>query len=217
MNHARQEILDRIGVALSDVSDEDAQDIEVDYEYRRRPSRPLDAVSLTELFAERVRDYGAGVVHCRADEVAESVDAACRKRALRQLLYPPGLPAQWLPRDVEIVPDSGQTVTELERIGAALTGCAAAISETGTLLLDGGARCGRRAVTLVPDHHICVVQTEQIVAAVPEALNSVVPAAIGERRPVTLISGPSASSDIELTRVEGVHGPRDLLVIIAEG
>jgi len=104
---------------------------------------------------------------------------------------------------------------ELDRIDAALTGCAAAVAQTGTLVLDGRGASGRRAITLVPDHHICIVREEQIVGLVPEAIERVAGAVREHRAPITLVSGPSATSDIELTRVEGVHGPRNLIVLIA--
>ena len=105
---------------------------------------------------------------------------------------------------------------DLEEFDAALTGCALAIAETGTIVLDGGPASGRRALTLVPDHHLCVVRADQIVATVPQAIVALEKAA-GEGRPITFVSGPSATSDIELERVEGVHGPRKLDVFVVKG
>jgi L-lactate dehydrogenase complex protein LldG len=128
---------------------------------------------------------------------------------------PAGVPAPWRPRDVELVEDAELSAAQLDAVDGAVTGCAAAIAETGTLVLDGSPICGRRVLTLVPDHHICVVLAGQIVELVPEAIAAVAPAVRDGRRPITLVSGPSASSDIELSRLEGVHGPRHLLVLIA--
>jgi L-lactate dehydrogenase complex protein LldG len=105
---------------------------------------------------------------------------------------------------------------ELDAVDGVLTGAAAAIAETGTIVLDGGPYCGRRALTLVPDLHICVIAADQVVADVPDGLGAVA-AAVREGRPITLISGPSATSDIELRRVEGVHGPRRLAVVLVVG
>ena len=103
----------------------------------------------------------------------------------------------------------------LDGFDGVLTGCALAIAETGTIVLDGGARSGRRAITLVPDYHVCVVEAERIVAAIPDAVAALAEAA-AEGRPVTFVSGPSATSDIELDRVEGVHGPRTLDVFVVQ-
>ena len=114
-----------------------------------------------------------------------------------------------------MIEDAGLGATELDAIDGAVTGCAVAIAETGTVVLDGTGACGRRLLTLVPDHHICVVTAGQIVELVPEAIAALAPAVRERRAPITLVSGPSASSDIELSRVEGVHGPRHLLVLIA--
>ncbi|WP_342668333.1 LutC/YkgG family protein [Actinoplanes subtropicus] len=125
------------------------------------------------------------------------------------VVVPPGLPTEWLPPEVEAVVDDG---LEADRIGAAdgvVTGAAVAIAETGTIVLDASPDQGRRIITLLPDLHICVLRPEQVVASVPEAV-----ARLDPRRPLTWISGPSATSDIELNRVEGVHGPRNLHVIL---
>lgn len=134
-------------------------------------------------------------------------------RGTRTVVVPAGLPAGWLSAadGVERVPDSaGQTPHDLDAVDSVVTGCAVAIAETGTIVLDGGPGQGRRRVTLVPDHHVCVVRVpDQVVGSVPGALERLVPS-----RPLTWISGPSATSDIELSRVEGVHGPRTLEVIL---
>jgi len=122
---------------------------------------------------------------------------------------PPGLPESWRPANV--TEDHGLDAHELDGLDGVLTGCTVAIAETGTLVLAGGALEGRRALTLVPDLHVCVVRTDQVVETVPEAFASLRGL---ERRPLTFVSGPSATSDIELQRVEGVHGPRSLVVVI---
>jgi L-lactate dehydrogenase complex protein LldG len=128
------------------------------------------------------------------------------------VLVPPGLPSNWLGLSgVEQVPDrADDTPHDLDRVDSVVTACAVAIAETGTIVLDGGPDQGRRRITLIPDHHICVVRApRQVVSSVPEALRRLDPT-----RPLTWISGPSATSDIELDRVEGVHGPRTLEVVL---
>ncbi len=215
VSDARQDILERIRHALADVpASECPEDVPVPREYRRQPVELEPLGVLIELFVQRLRDYGAEVVQCGPAEVTARVGAACERHGLTQLAIPSELPSGWLPAGIEIIPDTGLRPQELDQIGAALTGCTIAVVETGTLVLDGGPRCGRRALTLVPDHHICVVEIEQLVLLVPQALAAITPAAVEQRQPITLISGPSASSDIELSRVEGVHGPRDLIVVI---
>jgi L-lactate dehydrogenase complex protein LldG len=126
---------------------------------------------------------------------------------------PADLPREWRPDGVELIGGEGLTPAELDKLDGALTGCAVAIAETGTIVLDGGVAQGRRALTLVPDYHLCVVAEEQVTGLVPEAVELLEPA-IGQGRPLTFVAGPSATSDIELNRVEGVHGPRTLHVVI---
>ena len=131
------------------------------------------------------------------------------EHGVRRLAIPPQLP--WRPTDCELVEDHGLSAHELDGLDGAFTGCTAAVAETGTIILTGGPHEGRRALTLVPDLHICVVGETQICQLLPEALTR-----IDSRRPVTFVSGPSATSDIELSRVEGVHGPRTLIVLVAK-
>jgi L-lactate dehydrogenase complex protein LldG len=221
---ARDEILARVRSALADVpAAEQPDDVVVARDYRTSDDRPRD--ELVALLCARLIDYKAQVRQVAAADVGDAVSQACAEMGLRRVVVADALPAQWLPGGVEVVADrpepgaapgaSGLSASELDEIDGAVTGCAAAIAETGTIVLDGGGRCGRRAITLVPDNHICVVGEDQVVGLVPEAIARLAPA-VGDRGvPVTLISGPSASSDIELTRVEGVHGPRHLLVLIA--
>jgi L-lactate dehydrogenase complex protein LldG len=214
VSDGRAGVLRRIREALRDVpGGERPEDVPVAREYSRAGRRSPDEV--LELFEERVRDYAATVRRAPAAAVREAVDEACREMGLRRVAVPGGLAGEWRPSAVEVVEDTGLTARELDEIDGALTGCAVAIAETGTLVLDGQAASGRRLLTLVPDNHICVVGAEQVVESVPEAFERVAPAVHEHRRPITLVSGPSASSDIELTRVEGVHGPRNLLVLVA--
>jgi L-lactate dehydrogenase complex protein LldG len=211
---ARDEILGRIRAALSDVPpDERARDVPVARGYRRHGE--LTGEALVERFADRVRDYDAQVRRVAPAGVAEAIGAACSDLGLRRIVVPPGLPTEWRPAELDVVEDDGLTVHQIDEINGALTGCALAIAETGTLVLDGQARSGRRLITLVPDHHVCVVTADQIRDLVPEAVEALAPPVRAHGVPVTLVSGPSASSDIELLRVEGVHGPRHLTVVIA--
>lgn len=214
MSEARSEILSRVRSALRDVpKDERLEDLPVRRDYRRQGNLPPER--LLERFEERLRDYGATVRRVRPDGVGDAVLEACRERRLRRLAVPPGLPVAWLPdAGVEAVSDQGLDARQLDGIDGVITGCAAAIADTGTLVLDGQGACGRRVLTLVPDHHICIVTAGQVLGLVPEAISQVASAVTERRLPITLISGPSASSDIELNRVEGVHGPRRLVVLI---
>jgi L-lactate dehydrogenase complex protein LldG len=190
---AREEILARVQRALGPRRPETAGG----HGYRR--AGRLDEPACVELFARRVADYRA--------EVVRSLPALAGTFGV-----PPGLRAAWRPRGA--VEDAVLSVEELDALDGVVTGCTVAVAETGTIVLAGGAEEGRRALTLVPDLHVCVVRTEQIVETVPEAFDRLGPLAT---RPLTFVSGPSATSDIELKRVEGVHGPRRLVVVIVDG
>jgi L-lactate dehydrogenase complex protein LldG len=205
---AREEVLGRIRTALGT---ERAPAAAVARDYRLRDDRPADV--LRDVLVDRLEDYRATVLRCAPDRIAETVTAALDA----------GLGAGWRPSDVVVapglaadrrpdgvVPDDGRPAVELAAFAASVTGVAVAIAETGTLVLDGAAESGRRALSLLPDCLVCVVTADQVVGSVPEGL-----ARLDPLRPLTMVSGPSATSDIELSRVEGVHGPRTLVVVLA--
>jgi L-lactate dehydrogenase complex protein LldG len=175
--------------------------------YRRRGA--LGEADRVALFCERVGDYRADVRRVTAPELEPAITAVLSGR---RVAVPAALP--WRPDGVELVTDDGLSPAELDALDGVLTGCTVAIAETGTIVLAGGPADGRRALTLVPDLHVCVVEESQIVELVPEAIELLGELVRTERRPLTLVSGPSATSDIELSRVEGVHGPRTLIVIV---
>ena len=215
MSGARAEILSRVRDALADVPAEEApEQIEVRRGYAREGRLP--PAQTVELFAQRVGEYHATVHRLPADRARERIEACCRERALRRLVIPGDLPETWRPAGIEVVVDDDLEHRELDGCDGVLTGCAAGIALTGTILLDGGPGQGRRAITLVPDYHLCLVPAARVVETVAEALVRVAPRPGLTARPITLISGPSATSDIELRRVEGVHGPRTLEVLVLE-
>jgi L-lactate dehydrogenase complex protein LldG len=201
---AREDVLARVRAALRDVP---AGEDPLAPAYQPPPALPGDAVAL---FVERVSDYQATVRE--AGDVAAVAAQVCAEHGARRIVAPSALPDRWRPSGLELISDDGLSARELDALDGALTGCALAIAETGTIVLDGGARSGRRALTLVPDLHLCVVERAQVLATVPDAIRAL----DGQRGPFTFISGPSATSDIELDRVEGVHGPRRLEVLLTE-
>jgi L-lactate dehydrogenase complex protein LldG len=182
--------------------------------YRRRGAASDEA--RLDLLCDRLADYGVHVTRTDADGVAGAVAAWTAARAVRSWVVPPGLPDAWLAevRDVDVVQDDADPRV-LDAADAVVTGCAAAVAETGSIVLDAGPGQGRRAATLVPDAHLCVVRATQVVELVSEAIDVLAEAA-RSGRPLTWVSGPSATSDIELVRVAGVHGPRTLAVVLLE-
>jgi L-lactate dehydrogenase complex protein LldG len=181
--------------------------------YRRRGSRELAA--RIDLLCERIGDYRADVRRIPTAALPSAIAAAFAARNATRVCVPAGIPQQWRSDAIEFVEDAELTAAELDRLDGVLTGCTLAIAETGTIVLAAGPAEGRRALTLVPDLHVCVVGEEQVVELVPEAMAALADLVRTERRPLTFISGPSATSDIELSRVEGVHGPRTLVVLVA--
>ncbi|KNX36760.1 LutC/YkgG family protein [Luteipulveratus halotolerans] len=207
MSTAREEILRRVRAAQGAPPDSTPAELPA------RPDKERGAV--IDEFAEITADYRAVVERCSADDISARVAAALSTYDVRTVVVPPGLDAGWM-RDVaaEHVPDDELTAAALDTIDAVVTAAAAAIADTGTIVLDHGADQGRRALTLVPDVHVCVVRESQVYADVPTGVRALRPA-VEAGRALTWISGPSATSDIELQRVEGVHGPRTLHVIVA--
>ncbi|MFJ4817314.1 lactate utilization protein C [Streptomyces sp. NPDC088801] len=206
--NSRERILGRVRRALADAP---AEDEPIARDYLREHGRRTVAETV-ELLAENLADYRAVVHRCTDEELPDVLTRLLAERGARSVLVPPGLPPHWLGAvDATRVPDRAvSTPHELDRVDSVVTGCAVAIAETGTIVLDGSPDQGRRRITLVPDHHICVVRVpDQVVSSVPQGLERLDPA-----RPLTWISGPSATSDIELDRVEGVHGPRTLEVVL---
>ena len=210
MSGAREAVLADVRAALG----AGAPVPEVPREYHGPGSPAPSGGDVVELFCERCADYRATVRRVSAAELPAAISAACADRGARRLVTPPGGSMDL--EGVELVPDAALGPRELDGFDGVLSGCALAIAETGTIVLDGGARSGRRAITLVPDYHVCVVEAGDIVAAIPDAIAALSGAA-AEGRPITFVSGPSATSDIELDRVEGVHGPRTLDVFVVRG
>ena len=206
----REEVLGRIRASLTDVGT--ADEVVIPRGYHRTRDQPEGTL---ERFRERVADYKATVEWVPAGGVAEAVDAALRQYGANRVAVPPALPEEWLAaghRSDSLVVDSPEaplSVAELDAVDAVVTGSVVGIAETGTIVLESGGLCGRRALTLVPDVHVCIVRARDVVDDVPAAIERLAPS-----RPLTWISGPSATSDIELDRVEGVHGPRTLHVLL---
>ncbi len=203
---ARDEVLARIRTALGPDRSVPA---DVSRDYRTTDGRPTP--ELLDVLTDRLEDYKATVLRCGPSEVSSAVAAALRtalgEHAPADVVVAPGLPADWRPAGG--TEDDGRAAVTLADYAATVTGISVAIAETGTLVLDGSPICGRRALSLLPDCLVCVVTPDQVVGGVPEGLARLDPLA-----PLTMISGPSATSDIELQRVEGVHGPRTLLVVL---
>lgn len=184
-------------------------------DYRHADSRPRE--ELVELFCARVGDYRAEVQRVTADQLRDAVAVAAAHHGAQRLVIPAGLPDPWRPAGLALISDDTPlTARELDACDGVITGCTAAIAETGTIALTAAPHEGRRILSLVPDLHICIVDATQITGSVPEAITQLAAIVQDDHRPVTLISGPSATSDIELQRVEGVHGPRKLVVLMIE-
>lgn len=214
--NAKETILWRVRRATRDVPEnERPEDVPVERGYVKADTSPREEIVVR--FAERAAEYKATVNRVKEDELPAAIEEALKLRGVAQLVVPPGLPDGWVPEGIEALRDAARprlTNEELDGADGVLTGCALAIAQTGTIVLDSGEAQGRRALTLLPDYHLCVVREDQIVGLVPEAFAGLEETVKGEGRAILFISGPSATSDIELNRVEGVHGPRTLEVLI---
>ena len=215
---AREEVLARIAAAHATAPPPDLAYDQIARDYRT--TSDLEAAAMTDRLVDRLRDYKALVRRCREGDVAATVAAALTDRGVSTVVVPAGFEPGWLAdvgSSISVRTDGFEapdqlSVGELDGLDGVLTSCALAVAETGTLVLDGTAGQGRRVVSLIPDYHLCVVRPDQIVADVPQLVSR-----LDLTRPTTMISGPSATSDIELNRVEGVHGPRTLEVIVVAG
>jgi len=185
---------------------------EIPRAYRR--TGELERPALVERLCERISDYRAEVSRVATAELPQAIAKAFESRGAVRIGIPAGLPAAWRPDGLELVDAQGLSPAELDLLDGVLTGCTVAIAETGTIVLTAGPAEGARALSLVPDLHVCVVDEAQVVELVPEAMTALAELVQRERRPITFVSGPSATSDIELNRVEGVHGPRTLVVLV---
>jgi L-lactate dehydrogenase complex protein LldG len=207
---AKEAILARIRAALAGAPEAPA----IPRAYRMSDDR--DPHMLVAELIDRLRDYKATVERIEGTErLPAAIAAACARYGIHRLVVPNDMPAEWIPEGIEALRDDPPLANDaLDASDGVLTGCAFAVAQTGTIVLDGGARQGRRALSLVPDRHLCVVRVDQVVGIVPEVI-----ARLSDQpsRPITFISGPSATSDIELSRVEGVHGPRTLHVLLVGG
>lgn len=169
-----------------------------------------------ELFAHRVAEYKAWVGRCTTEGIVQAIAERLTIRGKKRMVIPVDLPAGWLPAGIEFIRDTQLDRTVIAGMDGVLSGAALGIAQTGTIVLDGGAYQGRRMISLLPDYHLCIIRAQDIVGVVPEAFALLATTMQIPMQPYTLISGPSATSDIELNRVEGVHGPRTLDVFIVE-
>ena len=211
MSTSRERVLARVRAALSDVpADEPAErPVERDYAESHSEGATLDVL------VDRLLDYKALVERVSAADLPDHIATALERRGAARVAVPEGAPGEWFTavsaQRLSDSPGSPLSVAELDATDGVVTGCAVAIAETGTIVLDAGPDQGRRSISLVPDYHLCVVRADQVVDGVPQGVRLLDPG-----RPLTWISGPSATSDIELNRVEGVHGPRTLEVLVVE-
>ncbi|MDX1636700.1 MAG: lactate utilization protein C [Balneolaceae bacterium] len=219
MSDGKKVILQRIREALQGVpEDEIPGQVEVPREYEK--SGELSGDRIVSLFAERTGEYKADIRRIKKADLQPAISTACSGQEVQKLVVPPGFPEEWLPGRLELLRDNPEqplTNDELDRSDGVVTTCALAVAQTGTIVLDASEGQGRRALTLLPDYHLCIVEEDQIVERVPEAFDHFEEPVKRDGRPITFISGPSATSDIELNRVEGVHGPRRLEVLIVSG
>lgn len=217
---SREKVLQRIQSALRDIPGDIPAEQEpqatyaaaIERNYRHQDEREREQI--IQDFIERVTEYKATVTRIAAADLSATIAETLTERNVQKLVIPADLPAEWVPTTLTFHRDSGDlSYNQLDQSDGVLTGCALGIAQTGTIVMDHGQHQGRRAISLVPDYHLCIVWAERVVGLVPEGIEQLTPA-VRDGRPITFISGPSATSDIELNRVEGVHGPRTLDVLV---
>jgi L-lactate dehydrogenase complex protein LldG len=206
---ARDAILARIRGALAGIT-ESPSSAPVDRSYRRYGN--LDREACLDLFIDRLIDYDASVLQVQGEgEVRSAIECSLQRGREQHVIVDAAFPREWLPSGLQVILDNDASIEEIESVEAVVTTCEVAVASTGTIFLKHGGAQGRRVITLLPDHHICLVRRDQVFELLPEALAVLDPSATA---PITTISGPSATSDIEMTRIRGVHGPRRLTVIL---
>jgi L-lactate dehydrogenase complex protein LldG len=216
MSDAKSEMLVTIRKALAEVPDsETPDDVELKRDYLQKGTLSHDEI--VDLFAERVGEYKATVQRVKQIDLKKVITKSCKREDVQKLVIPEGFQKELIPVGLDPLfddTDSPLSHHVLDQSDGVITTCAHAVAQTGTIILDAGEGQGRRALTLVPDYHLCIVWEDQIVELIPEGFAAVESSVKKDGRPITFISGPSATSDIELSRVEGVHGPRRLEVLI---
>jgi L-lactate dehydrogenase complex protein LldG len=207
---AREDVLGRVRRSIGEAqADRESDYARIPRNYRQTGT--LNVAGRVALFVDRLREYNATAHHCELEQISAAIAHAVSIRQKRTILIPAAFPLEWLPADLQFVDGTRMSYEELDRSEGVLTACAVAIAETGTIVLQHSAGQGRRALTLIPDYLLCIVFEDQIVETVPEAIRAM---KAFHHVPLTTISGPSATADIEMTRVKGVHGPRTLDVIL---
>ena len=206
---SKEAILGKIRSALNDV--DAAEILDVRREYEREGTLAVE--ERLELFQERIVDYKVIYRQVKQQNLQTEIQTSLQTNNIHRVCVPVDLPKDWLSMSYDVIEDNNLDYQTLEACDGVITGCAVAIAETGSIALDGGKYQGRRVISLLPDYHLCIVFEEQVVDIVPEAVKHL-QESVDAKRPITLISGPSATSDIELSRVEGVHGPRTLEVLL---
>ena len=209
--NAREEILGRIRAALpGEPTSVKNSYISIARKYQKKGT--LDREGCLELFVDRLLDYDSQVIRLKAESgIADAVAGVMKGAGEERLIVAGAMPREWCPSGVELIVDAGLTDEQVDRAQAVLTTCEVAIASTGTIVLMHGGAQGRRVASLLPDHHICIVRHEQVLELVPEAFRLL---GTQDAKPITTISGPSATADIEMTRIRGVHGPRRLSVLL---
>jgi L-lactate dehydrogenase complex protein LldG len=206
---ARDEILRRIRKSTARAEEAQREWTAIPRFFRR--DAILSPEERVDLFSERLRDYGAGVHESSQEQLRSVISKVLAERRKKTIVVPPAWPDDRIPIGVEAIRDEGLSYDALDHSEGIMTACTVAIALTGTIVLRGGPLEGRRALTLIPDYHLCIIEADQIVGLVPEAIEKL---GAVSAAPLTFISGPSATADIEMIRVQGVHGPRTLDVVI---
>lgn len=210
LTSAKDEILKRIRTALGNRNGHRESDYAYVSRHYQVPGK-RDVAGKLELFADRLQDYGSTVFECTEEHISQAISEALHERGLWRILTASNFEGGWIPAGFDFGVDYELTYDEIDAYEGVITRCALAIAETGTIVLRHADDEPRRAVTLIPDYHLCIVFAEQVVETVPEGVRRM--AEMGDV-PLTTISGPSATSDIEMTRIIGVHGPRTLDVVV---